>query len=115
MQIRRHGVEMRLVLDSPGNRAREPDTALIKAVVRAHTWFDDLMNGRARSLGDIAKAAGVSNRYVARLMPLAFLAPAIVEAILTGTQPINLTSEKLTKHTELPLDWADQKALLGFD
>jgi site-specific DNA recombinase len=49
------------------------------------------------------------------LMPLAFLAPNIVEAILAGGQPADLTAEMLIKRTDLPLDWADQKALLGFD
>ncbi len=47
-------------------------------------------------------------------MPLAFLAPDIVEAILAGTQPVDLTAETLIKHTELPQAWAEQKALLGF-
>ena len=46
---------------------------------------------------------------------LAFLAPEIVEAILAGTQPVDLTAEALTKRTDLPLSWAEQKALLGFD
>ena len=48
-------------------------------------------------------------------MPLAFLAPEIVEAILAGTQPAHLTAETLTKHTDLPLSWTEQKTLLGFD
>ena len=116
-RIRRRGVEMRLVLAGATNvaAAPKPDPALIKAVVRAHRWFDDLVSGRARSLGDIAKAEGVSDRYVSHLMPLAFLAPEIVEAILAGTQPVDLTAETLTRRTELPLPWAKQKAQMGFD
>ena len=39
----------------------------------------------------------------------------IVEAILAGTQPVDLTAEKLIKGTNLPLRWTEQKALLGFD
>lgn len=115
-QLKRRGVEMRLVLDGPenGTRRSNPDPALINAVARAHRWFDDLINGHADSLRDIAKTEGVSDRYVSRLLPLAFLAPDIVEAILTGTQPFDLTAEKLTKRTELPLSWAEQKVLSGF-
>jgi len=41
---------------------------------------------------------------------LAFLAPDIVEAILTGTQPVDLTAESLIKNTDLPLDWREQRA-----
>ena len=48
-------------------------------------------------------------------MPLAFLAPDIVAAILAGTQPVDLTTELLTKRTDLPLSSAEQRALLGFD
>ena len=114
-QIRRRGVEMRLVLEGAGTEPAKPDPALIKSVARAHRWFDDLVSGRAQSLGDSARAAGVSDRYVSHLMPLAFLAPEIVEAILAGTQPVDLTAQKLTKRTDLPLDWAEQKTLLGFD
>jgi hypothetical protein len=43
------------------------------------------------------------------------LAPDIVASILSGTQPVELTAEVLTKRVDLPLDWAEQRALLGFD
>jgi len=117
VRLRRRGVEMRLVLPGQGNggRTAKPDAALIKAVLRAHKWFDDLVSGRAASLKAIAQAEGYSDRYVSQLAPLAFLAPVIVEAILAGTQPVDLTAETLTKRTDLSLDWAEQMALLGFD
>jgi len=111
-RIRRRGVEMRLVLDSSGPGTAKPDPALIRAVARAHKWFDDLASGRANSIHAIAKAEGISGRYVARLLPLAFLAPKIVEAILSGHQPVDLTAEVLTRHTDLPFDWSEQKILL---
>ncbi|MBE0532630.1 MAG: hypothetical protein IH626_17540 [Rhodospirillales bacterium] len=56
----------------------------------------------------------MSDRYVGRLLPLAFLAPDIVESILAGNQPVDLTAEVLLRRTDLPLAWTDQKALLGF-
>lgn len=115
VRLRRRGVEMRLVLEGAGNGNARPDPALVKAVVRAHKWFDDLVSGRATSLKAIARAEGCGDRYVGQLMPLAFLGPDIVEAILAGTQPVELTAETLTKRIDLPLSWAEQKALLGFD
>jgi hypothetical protein len=115
-RIRRRGVEMRLVLDSAQDqRVPTQDPVLIRAVVRAHRWFDDIVNGRARSLAEIAEKEGVSDRYVGHLMPLAFLAPDIVAAIFTGTHPVDLTTERLTKRTDLPLGWIEQKSRLGFD
>lgn len=37
-----------------------------------------------------------------RLIRLAFLAPDIVEAIVEGRQPVNLTAEAVTRHIEIP-------------
>jgi site-specific DNA recombinase len=45
---------------------------------------------------------------------LAFLAPEIVEAIVTGTQPKDLTAKKLIRRIHLPLEWRAQKQALGF-
>jgi site-specific DNA recombinase len=47
------------------------------------------------------------------LIRLAFLAPAIVEAILEGRQPASITTEALTRHIELPLEWRSQKTALN--
>jgi hypothetical protein len=41
-----------------------------------------------------------------------FLAPDILEAILGGRQPPDLTFDKLTRN--LPLRWSDQRKQLGF-
>jgi site-specific DNA recombinase len=48
-------------------------------------------------------------------MPLAFLAPDIVEAILAGTQPVDLTAETLARRADLPRSWSEQKSLFGFN
>jgi energy-coupling factor transporter ATP-binding protein EcfA2 len=90
-----------------------PDAALIKAVAPAQRWFNDLVNGCSQSFAQIGKAEAYSERYVSRLMPLAFLAPDIVEAILAGTQPVDLTADTLTRR-DLPLSWSEQKSLFGF-
>ena len=116
-RIRRRGVEIRLVLDGEQNGSSDVrvDPALVKAIVRGRKWFDELASTRARSLVEIAMAEGVTDCYIGHLIPLAFLAPDIVRAILSGTQPIDLTTETLTKRINLPLAWAEQRALLGFD
>jgi len=114
-RIKRRGVEIRLVLEASGSTPAEQDPALIKAVARAHKWLDDLMNERMASLREIAKAEGVTPRYVGNLFPLAFLAPDIVEAILNGTQPPDLTLERIIRHIDLPQDWSEQRVVLGFD
>ncbi len=51
---------------------------------------------------------------VSRSLPLAFLTPNIVEAILQGRKPVEMTAPRL-KRTRLPLFWTEQRRLLGFD
>ena len=115
--IRRRGVEMRLVIGGGGGGSRDvrADATLVRAIVRGRDWFEQLATGRVRTFSEIAEAEGVTGRYVAHLVPLAFLAPDIVARILSGTQPVELTTEELTKRIDLPLEWAEQRALLGFD
>ena len=72
---------MRLIIGGADAPPRKPDAALLKAIALAHRWFEELTLGRATSLAAIASSQGVSDRYVARLIRLAFLAPKIVEAI----------------------------------
>jgi hypothetical protein len=117
MAMRRRGVESRLVIEHGrgGSEASGVDLVLIKAIARARQWFEDLVSGRAASLVEIAKAEGVTESYVGRLLPLAFLAPDIVESVLAGTQPVHVTTELLTKRVHLPIDWKEQQSLLGFE
>jgi len=82
------------------------DAPLAKSVARGRIWFDALAAGEA--IEAIAGREGVSARYVSRLLPLAFLAPDIVEAILQARQPADLSSAQLTR-TQLPFDWAAQR------
>ncbi len=71
-------------------------------------------NAVATSVGDLVTRHGVAQGDVSRCLPLAFLAPDIVEAILQGRQPVELTVLRL-KRIGLPLSWADQRRLLGFE
>ena len=48
-------------------------------------------------------------------LPLALLAPDIIEAILDGRQPTELTAVRLKRLRQLPLDWLQQRRHLGFE
>ena len=91
------------------------DLSLLKAVARAHRWFDEISTGKARSVAAIAAREGLSVRYVGRLIRLAFLAPDIVESIVEGRQPTTLTAEALTRRIELPLSWSAQRTALNVE
>ena len=113
MQIRRRGVELRLVVNGGASASCKTDQSLLRAVARAHCWFDDLVRGR--SMVAIAKGNGVGKQYVSRLIRLAFLAPEMVERIVAGRQPPGLTAQALrTGCFDIPVYWAAQKRALGF-
>jgi site-specific DNA recombinase len=115
MQIKRRGVELRLVMNGDRATAQKADPALLKAIARAHHWFDDLVTSRVASMAEIGKREGLPKNYVSWLIRLAFLAPEIVEAIAQGSHPSELTAQTLiTRRIELPLQWQAQKTALQF-
>ena len=60
----------------------------------------------------IAAAVGKSERYVSKLMRVAFLASDLVEALLEGRAPRRITLAEVTDN--LPWDWNEQRRLFGF-
>lgn len=90
-----------------------PDNALVKAVARASLWNRKLVDGEIPSINAVAREEGLSSGYVRRLLPLAFLAPDIIDAILEGRQPQGLSLLRLTQG--LPLLWTAQRQKLGFE
>lgn len=108
MQMRRRGVELKMII---GGRPSKADPVLLKALARAHRWFEALKAGKL--VPDIARGEGLQVGYVRRILQLAFLAPSIVEAIVNGTQPPELTTQKLV-WTRLDPDWRKQRQQLGF-
>jgi hypothetical protein len=113
MQLKRRGVELRLVINGRASASRKTDQSLLKAVVRAHCWFEDLVLGQ--SMVEIARHDRVGKQYVSRLIRLAFLAPEVVELIVAGRQPPELSAHALqTGRFNIPVEWAAQKRTLGF-
>jgi site-specific DNA recombinase len=83
-------------------------------VARFHMWMQKVIAGETVLLKDLAASEGLNPAEVTRLLPLACLSPAIVEAILAGRQPTDLTVERLKRLPDLPLEWSKQHTLLGF-
>jgi hypothetical protein len=68
--------------------------ALLMAIARARNWADELAHGR---LGSFAGREGKVERHVRLLIPLAFVSPRIVSAVLDGTAPAGLTITALAR------------------
>jgi len=105
--LRRRGVEARLVL---GETSSGVDRTLLKNVARGWAWFEELKAGT--TMRAIAKREGVTQRRVARLVDLAFLAPDIIQAVVEGRQPVPLTTDSLIKSPHRIL-WVEQRAWLA--
>jgi hypothetical protein len=114
IQLKRRGVEAKLVMRAAGNRCPSPDKGLITLFADAHRWIDDLAQGRAASVRDLARQHDRDVGEVSRTLPLALLSPDIVEAILGGRQPVDLTPRQLKRIGILPLRWDEQRRRLGF-
>jgi DNA invertase Pin-like site-specific DNA recombinase len=112
LQLKRRGVELRLVFESEEN-ARPIDAALLKAVARGYSWFQALAAGASADTLAIARREGLPDSYVRRLLPLAFLAPSLVEAICAGTQPVTLTAASLKRAGDLPYAWRGQESFFA--
>ena len=84
------------------------DPTLVKALARAHRWKRLLENGTYASISELAAAEKIDRGYVGRILLLTLLAPDIMEAILDGPQPPDLTLPKLMK--PFPTGWERQRA-----
>jgi site-specific DNA recombinase len=112
-RLKRTGKEMRIIVDD-GSEPATPDTSLVRLLVRANAIRDQLLADRSLTFEDIAKSEGVVPSYATRLFRLTLLAPDIINAILSGKHPPELTARRLMDDTRLALEWNEQRQCLGF-
>jgi hypothetical protein len=62
---------------------------LIRTIAKARAWADDLASGRVKDLAHIARREGTCERYIRTTLPLAFLSPDTVKAVVIGTASKN--------------------------
>ena len=114
VQLKRWGGE-KIIEGGDGRSASTKayiDAPLAKALAQAHRWREALSGGAANSLKEVAAQSGCDESHVRHRIALAFIAPDIVDMILTGMQPRHLTLDRLLK-AELPLSWRRQRELFG--
>jgi hypothetical protein len=64
--------------------------------------------GKASTNLDLAHVEDVSDRYIGRMIKLAYLAPAVLEKLLLQRCPLAVSLKDLTAIADLP--WSDQVA-----
>ena len=110
-----HGPQLRLVIpganDPASYRYRSP--GLVRLMVEVHEARQLVLANAGETIMSITRITGRCRARLNELLRLSCLSPDIVCAILEGRQPIGLSNSTLL-NTPLPLDWQEQKALLGF-
>lgn len=89
------------------------DSALVRVLNEACELRHFMLGNRSKSIAQLAQEKKLGSKYFARLVRLNYLAPDIQAAIMDGTQPADLTANKLV-FSSLPLDWEQQRRLFGF-
>lgn len=81
--------------------ARPQGPHILKALGRAWAWRQKLDSGEMATMGDIARAEKVTDRFVGRTMRLAYLSPEVLERLLLRQEPPVVTINELIGMTYL--------------
>lgn len=87
-------------------QARSQDPHILRALGRAWAWRRRLESGGATTLQDIARVEKVTDRYVSRILRLAYLSPDVLERLLLWRDPPSVSVIDLIKVSYLP--WTEQ-------
>src|ERR1700716_1712098 len=109
--IRKHGGH-KLILARDGSDAgtaprHRIDNTMVKAIARAFRWRKLLETGVYGTVEEIAAAEKINASYVSRVLRLTLLAPEIVESILDGRQPVEMTLAVSMR--PFPVEWGAQQ------
>jgi hypothetical protein len=111
VRLTRTGRALRLIQNSGrGIGDASSDPTLVKLVAKARSWWSQLRTGEV-DVSTLARREGVTDSYITRIVRLAFLSPAVVDAIVTGTQLASINGGALTAPGAIPIEWAEQEAL----
>jgi site-specific DNA recombinase len=108
VRLTRSGMAMRLI-QGGAHVAAAPDRSLVRLIVQARGLWLELRQGE-RDITELAAAVKLSPSYITRVLKLAFLSPALVEAILAGKQPAGMTAVSLVQTGAIPSLWSEQAA-----
>jgi site-specific DNA recombinase len=88
----------------------EARKSLVRGIALGRRWLHELQTGKVASVEDIAAREGRTERSINMTLSLAFLAPDIVAAAVSGRLPRGIGATRLT---EMPPLWSDQRATLS--
>ncbi len=106
-QRRRNG-RPHILPPEPGThfQSRSQDPHILRALGRAWAWRRQLETGEAATIHDIAEAEKVTDRFVSRMLRLAYLSPDVLEGLVISRDPSSVSVNELIDATYMP--WAEQ-------
>lgn len=107
----RKGKEVKLVICE--HTKDERDEGLVSLLRDAMAVRREVLADPGITITALAADSGRCRKRMTRLLRVSWIAPEIIEAVLAGRQPRQLTANALLT-IELPLDWQAQKAALRF-
>jgi len=110
-QLRHWNNETRLVVPGATGPESNYPTPLLKAIARARQWYERIVDGKIYCLEQLATELGCSTNYVSRILNLAKLSPAVVEAILHEPSMADRPLRRILR--AIPLDWKMQMSAIG--
>ena len=108
--IRKRGGRKLIAVPGSAEVVRERprvDSAMIKALARAFRLRKLLETEVYGTIEELAAAEKINPSYVSRVLRMTLLAPDIIEAVLDGRHPTEMTLAVLMRPP--PLGWAEQR------
>jgi len=90
-----------------GTHRRLTDPHILRALGRAWAWRRRLETGEAATIHDIAEAEKVTDRFVSRMLRLAYLSPDVLERLVISRDPPSVSVIDLIEAVNLP--WSEQQ------
>jgi site-specific DNA recombinase len=106
LRVIRRGSEVRLILEN-GGQEQEAIPSLVRAVTQARIWSEWIIDGKVKTMRELAAKAGLNRHYASRILRLAALSPQLVDAVIRGKHSPIITLVSVT--TDFPLEWDLQK------
>ena len=104
--LKRSGSALRMVLPSGESASPQVDDNLLTTIAIAKQWWRQMLSNPQLRVTDLAAMHQVTESWVARVLRLAFLDPAIITQMMAGTAPAALDFDALRGTECIPALWS---------
>lgn len=110
--IKRGGYKGQVLSQKYSAEKTELNEALIRALLKAYLWEKIIYDQFDGNLDIFCQKNKFSKRYVQKILKLNLLSPKIVEPIMSGNHPKNLSLDNLIRNP-IPAAWKEQEKQLN--